>query len=107
MSKKTNEIRILENALNVLMERAQDKMREATGLRAKLLNGGVGEIEVTKEWIEQFAEVHIDLGAAAAVMHVVHGLWEMFDIADPFAEFDDPDNEEQTHAEDGTGNSVQ
>ena len=100
MSKKTNEMRMLENALNALAERAQKQLGLAGAERAKLL-GGTNEIEITKEWLTKFAEVHIDLGAASAVMHVVHSLQEIFGIADPFAEFNDPNNEGKTDAEQG------
>lgn len=63
--------------------------------RAHLLAGDEhGEISVSKEWITKLSEVHVDLGAASAILHAVRGLREVFDLGDPYAEFAEEDKKQ-------------
>lgn len=95
MSKKTSKTanandfeKILANALDALADKAQLKLGCAGMARSEMLKADNGEIEITGEWLRKFAEVHIDIGAASAILHTTRALRKIFDLKDPFAEFE-------------------
>lgn len=102
----TNFEKVLENALNALADKAQLKLACAGMSRAKMLEPDNGELEITGEWLRKYAEVHIDIGAASAILHVTRALRDIFGMDDPFAQFEqegegseDADTERTEHAD--------
>lgn len=73
-------VELFDTALSDLAAQAAKKLGEAEAERRRLLTPPDGEegITITKEWLERYAEVHIDLGAASGVAHVVKALRELF-----------------------------
>lgn len=71
---------LLDKALANLAQTSAQKLGEAGAERQRLLTPADGEkgITITKEWLERYADVHIDLGAASGVAHVVKALRELF-----------------------------
>ena len=75
---KTVDIGILENALNTLLDAAQSRLGQAGAKRARLLTTDDPDgITITREWLEQYADVHTDIGGASAVVYVVETLREL------------------------------
>lgn len=71
---------LLDTALSNLAQKAAEQLGKAGTERQRLLTPPDGEegIAITKEWLERYADVHIDLGAASGVAHVVKALRELF-----------------------------
>lgn len=76
-------LEVLHKALTSLAESSAKKLAEAGAERKRLLTPKDGDdsITITKEWLEQYADVHIDLGAASAVGHVCKTLCELFELS--------------------------